>query len=175
MNNWTQTPSKGATHNAVQLVRIKPERPLSGIITSKRLIGKYVHYWRGRTTPCTDQECPACEDNRIARWYGWISLWGPKSKQHVILEVTASCTEEIEEYYHAHGQLRGAQIHIERPGYKVNGRLHVRLSESLCSPDVLPAALDVATILEHIWETHHGQPQHAANKDEKTNGKLHLA
>jgi len=155
MTNWTATPLNGEQRPAHRLIRIRPGKPASGIITSLNLIGCYVHYWRGRTTPCQESKCPACKENQAARWYGWFSLWSPKTHEHVIAEITSACVDAFAAYALTHGQLRGAKVTLARATAKQNARLIAILEESAISPDILPPPLDVQTTLEKMWETHH--------------------
>jgi hypothetical protein len=175
MTIWTNSPDEATTYCATKLLRVRPTHPITGVVTSHHLIGTHVHYWRGRSIPCRQEQCEACKDNRAARWYGWLSIFEPKSRAHAIVEVTAACEPPLADYARTHGQLRGALLTIQRATNKLNARLEASITESRLHPDVLPAELDVAHVLEHIWETHHGTHAPEAQQHEPTNGKLHLA
>ena len=155
MAYWMKMPENGESLRATRLIRVKPGRPIVGIVTSMELVGCYVHYFRGRSKACERADCEACREKHMPRWYGWVSIWGPKSNEHVIAEFTASCVEAIQEYRLKHGQLRGAVLTLERATAKINSRLTARVQQSTINADVLPAELDVIGTLEKIWETHH--------------------
>ena len=154
MPYWSNLPENGESQRATRLIRVKPGKAIAGIVTSVHLVGCYVHYFRGRSTPCERADCEACKEKHTPRWYGWLSLWAPKSNEHVIAEITSSCVEAVREYELKHGQLRGAVLTLERATAKINSRLTARVQQSAMSPDVLPAELDVVSVLEKIWETH---------------------
>lgn len=155
MPRWTQGPPPEDKQPQARLLRVKPGHPIAGIITSRQLLGTYVHFFRGRTTPCTDDACPACRANQLPRWYGWFSIWQPTTHGHAIAEITTACTTAIGAYTQTHGQIRGAHITLDRATNKPNARLNATLKPSPFTTDIIPHELDVATILEKIWETHH--------------------
>ena len=156
MAYWTTTPLNGETREATPLLRVKPKQPIQGIITSRALTGCYVHYYRGRTTPCEEERCEACKDNRNARWYGWVGIWSPRTHQVAIAELTPACLDPLSKYLLTHGQLRGADLTLRRANEKINSRLSATIKESTIALEHLPPELDVISILEHIWETHRG-------------------
>jgi hypothetical protein len=155
MTRWTTTPTDGDARPANRLIRCRPSKPLTGIITSTLLTGCYVHYWRGRTTPCQDDQCEPCKERQIARWYGWLGLWNPTTHEHVIAEITASCLDTINAYMATHGQLRGGHLALARANDKQNSRLHALVKESNVNTSHIPPELDIITSMEKIWETHH--------------------
>lgn len=174
MTIWTNEPSDANNLSPTRLIRTRPGKPLTALITSDQLLGCYVHFWRGRTTPCNGATCEACNDNRLKRWYGWVSACTLAMTENVILEITAACCDPIKDYVRTHGRLRGAQLFLERATAKQNSRLIARITESKHSPDVLPAALDVVHVLEHIWETHHSRHTDDAKAQNDLPGQLHM-
>lgn len=154
MTIWTTAPAGELAPSGTRLLRVRPGKPITGIVTSRAMLGCNVHYWRGRTTPCEEDRCPACKDHRMPRWYGWLGLWNPRTHEHVIAEITSACVEPVSAYALKHGTLRGSLITLERATPKLNARLAARITESAFSPDALPDELDVIHVLEKIWETH---------------------
>jgi hypothetical protein len=154
MPRWTDDLADLDVPRNARLHRCRPGKTVAGIITSQRMLKCPVHYWKGRTTPCEEKDCEACTANRLARWYGWVGLWGPNNHEHVIAELTQACFEPLYTYALDHGTLRGAKLALARTSQKLNSRLAARIEASTYSLDVLPDEIDIRATLEHIWETH---------------------
>lgn len=151
MEAWRDEPSEDQRENPLSILRVKPGQPVRGIITSDRHVGADTHYWHGRSTICTQENCEACAAGMRARWYGYMGIWSSKSKRQTILEFTPPVASEIKAYIAEHGTLRGAAIEIQRTNRKVNSRLEATLAESNFTGDALPAALPVRKILCRMW------------------------
>lgn len=154
---WSTQPNDGDIRPATQLLRVKPGKPLEGVITCTTTNGTYLHYWKGRTTPCLGADCEACTQKLSARWYGFLSLWSPRTNGHAIVEITSSCMERINEYTASHGTLRAALLRLRRANNKANARLLAEIELSGYAPDAIPPALDLIDTLEYIWEQRGGR------------------
>ena len=158
MTIWTTRPDRECTRHALPLKRCLPAKPISGIVLSPEIVGAYLHYWRGRTTPCAAPNCDACANNHAPRWYGYLEMWSPTTAARVLFEITPACVDAIADYVATHGTTRGAQLTLARATKKPNSRLTAEIKEGNYAADRLPTASDVAAHLTHIWETHHAPP-----------------
>lgn len=152
MENWVDRPHNHDHMQQYKLIRTPEKGSITGIILDLTHTGAYTHFWKGRTIKCQEIECEACLAGREARWYGYISIFGPKTNQIAIYEFTPPGLNALDAYFTQHGQLRGAQITGERIGKRANSRVSIQVRESGFDLSKLPAAAPVKEILLRLWE-----------------------
>lgn len=135
----------------------KNSQHVRAIILSPQIYGCQIH-WRGRTIPCSAHtgECEVCNLGQQPRWIGYVAAWNIKLKELALLEITAGCSQQIEDFRKKIGTLRGVHIEIERQGEGSHGKLlvadlHVVKQDMLTN---MPAQFDVPEILYRLWKLH---------------------
>lgn len=130
--------------------------PASGIqgltILSHDTVGAYVHYFGGRTQPCTDVGCKACEANKQPRWRGYLFVLRGRSERTGVVELTAACMAEIDQAFSTYRTLRGCGLTLTRKGQLANGKLYADLHAPKESRVALPKAPSLEKFLAKIWD-----------------------
>jgi hypothetical protein len=152
MSTWKTRPDPDDRSYSVPLTRCPPDRSICGIITSREIAGRDLHYWQGRTRPCEHPTCDACDAGRKPRWYGYVSIYHPRSHAIAIFELTPACDPAIQAYLTEHGTIRGAKLTLRRSSTKLNGKILAELEPGSYDGTRLPEPVDVRAILHHIWE-----------------------
>lgn len=148
---WTNQPPESATGLGLPIRRTPAKGPFQAYILSEDLLGCPTHFVRNRTTPCTGENCPHCEEGYTWRWHGYLCILNPRTFAKEILEVTAQACETITEYRQAHGTLRGALIESWRPSARPNGRVRIKLAPADLRGRNLPPPADLKKVLCHLW------------------------
>ena len=152
MQRWRTRPSEEPTNHQLSIIRVRPGKPLTGVVLSPDVEGAELHYWKGRSRICDDENCEACEANFRARWYGYLELWSATTGNRIILEVTQAAAPAIDAYFREHLTLRNAVISATRLNRKVNSKLHVTLSPSPLPEAHIPPSTRIRNQLERMWE-----------------------
>jgi len=151
MTQWTNRPPATHDGHALAIARTPATGTLTLIVTSPDLIGCRTHFYKGRTTPCTETKCHACNEGMPWRWHAYLGAADPKTGRHVLIELTATGCQPLAQYHELTGTLRGATIALSRPSGKYNGRVVARVSPIAISPMQLPPPPDVPHALAIIW------------------------
>lgn len=134
------------------LLRTPPAGPLTGIITTPKLLSCKTHFAKNRTSPCMDPDpCELCNDGFSWRWHVYVGLFQPRTFHHVIFETTPRAAKPLEHYLTFHQTLRSAAIKSTRPSANPNGRIHIDVKHIDEATLRLPPPPDVEKILCHIW------------------------
>jgi len=115
------------------------------------MIGTATHYFHGRTTPCDDEKCDACDHGVPWRWHGYVSLYGPTTHSHGLFEMTARASEPLKAYREAHGTLRGCMILAKRINASPNARVIITTSVADLQSILLPPEPHILEALSIIW------------------------
>lgn len=153
MESWTNRPDRDPSDVPLNLLRVKPGRPIGGIALTDDLTGAYTHFWHGRTKLCTEHLCEACAALNAARWKGYLQIWNPTSGVIAIMEMTASCVPAVENWIDKYGSLKGAKVTVQRAGAKVNSRVVCEIQSSPYTTQKLPEAPDLQKQLARMWES----------------------
>jgi hypothetical protein len=149
---WTARPRRKEEQQSFEIVRTPPAGKICGVIASERFEGVELHYYRGRSTPCTGNDCEACEGGMRPRWTGYVFLQSA-TKRLVIFEFTARGFNSFQNMLVSmKDDLRGAMMTAKRMGSRPNGPLLVAFEEERRDPGSLPPVPDLREILERIWE-----------------------
>ena len=151
MITLTNRPPVDPLGQPLSLLRTPAYRAILAIVTSEDIVGCPTHYYKGRTSPCQSQSCPACADGISWRWHGYLAAWQPTQGLHFLFEMTAIAAEPFVEYRDAHGGLRGCLFEAKRLTPVPNGRLRIQCKPADLSKVRLPQAPDVIRCLIKIW------------------------
>ncbi len=152
MPNFSNSIPNETKRHGYDLRRTPPDKPLKGIITCEKLIGCYTHWWNGRTVPCEDTDCKACESNTPSRWHCYLSLLESGTHDHIIFECTAKAALPITEYLLDNPTLRGVLLSAWRPKRRRNARVEILLKPIDLSSIKIPQAPDVIQAMSVIWQ-----------------------
>lgn len=153
MQRWSNRPRISTDTTPLTIIRVRPSKPVSGIVLSHDVEGAELHYWKGRSRVCDDKNCEACEANFRARWYGYLEIWSSTTGRSVIVELTAAAAPAIDEYFKEHHTLRGAVMKAARVNRKINSKLTATFEAGPLPESNLPNARKIRTQLEFMWET----------------------
>lgn len=151
MPRYQTRPPKDHRGQSLPLIRTPAAPPIHLIVTSHNLIGLATHYFKGRTTPCTDEACPACNEGYAWRWHGYVSAITSGAHEHVLFEMTAQAAEPLAAYADRYGTLRGCIIAASRLHKRRNGRVILSTKPGDLTKITLPTAPDVCKVLSIIW------------------------
>jgi hypothetical protein len=172
MPRWTNSVPDTTSRFAFDLKRTPPDRPIVGIITSAKILGAYTHFWGGRTVPCEEPHCPACEEGMPSRWHCYVGFLCPKTRDHCIFECTGRAARAFEDYTRAHATLRGCHFMAVRPKRRKNARVEITVKPYDLTKITLPPEIDIIRALCTIWQI----PSEAidAPLDDPTNPNLKI-
>jgi len=137
--------------NSLPLIRTPANRPLVGIVTCDEMLGTRTHYYRGRTIPCDDQNCPACDDGMSWRWHAYLSVAHVLNRRQALIEFTAAGVEPFKLYREAYGTLRGCHFTARRAQIAANSRVIVQCKQADLEKITLPDAPNILEALAIIW------------------------
>jgi len=115
------------------------------------MVGTATHYYKGRTIPCDNDVCPACDDGLPWRWHGYVGLFGLSSHRQVLFEFTAKAAEPFKPYVLAYGTLRGCQIKAARANTAPNSRVIITCHPADLEKIHIPEPPNLLEALSIIW------------------------
>jgi len=115
------------------------------------MVGTPTHYYRGRTIPCDNETCPACNDGIPWRWHGYVGLFGLSSHRQVLFEFTAKAAEPLTQFALAYGTLRGCQIKAARANTAPNSRVIITTHPADLEKIHIPEPPNLLEALSIIW------------------------
>lgn len=151
MISFSHEPPEDPRGFGLDLLRTPKARPLKAAVTCVRLVGCPTHFWGGRTVPCDNAKCEACDHGAPWRWHGYISAMELKTQQHFLFEMTARAAEPFKVWFAKHATLRGCQFEATRRQQKSNGRVDIRVGSIDLLTVQIPDPPDVYSILSVIW------------------------
>jgi hypothetical protein len=131
------------------IVRAPSKGSFDCVCLSTMAIGKYTHWWHGRTQPCAGSECSKCIQGSPRRWHTWLGVYSERSQRTFVLEVPAGPAKTLADYRAKHGSLRGISLSLHRA-------VRIGFGKPRGSADLLPACPDVAALLERMWTARPG-------------------
>jgi hypothetical protein len=133
------------------IVRAPSNGKITGIVTSTRAVYVPTHWFGGRTQPCTEPQCPACEQHRPQRWHAYLTIWSPNDNTHVLCELPEAASHRLADLADTNTSLRGGKIAVFRNGPKQNSRVICNYWPTPENPYKLPNEPNIRNILEHVW------------------------
>ena len=152
---WSNRPPKASLADRWDIRRCRATEKVRAIILSHQVVGLYVHYWSGRSRPCTGETCEACASNNAARWKGYLAATDEGLKARWLLELNASCAQGAHVHFSKLRTLRGCLAILSRSNGKSNGPLFLQISNQPMPNHALPDAPNVEQKLCRIWEVHY--------------------
>ncbi len=151
MYDFSSEPPPDPRSNALTLKRTPTGRPLKGIITSGNMVGTATHFYHGRTKPCKTENCEPCLEGMPWRWHGYVSLFNPGSRQHILFEMTAKTVQPLLLYRLAHGTLRGCMLTAKRVNLAPNARVVITTTAADLQQYSLPNEPHLLEALSILW------------------------
>lgn len=152
MSIWSPRPDSDSTRENYRIYRTPVGKEVELICLSANYLGARLHYWKGRSTPCTGTGCEACKTGQRPRWKGYVQAYHQATKTIVIFEFTERGYDPFQAAINHHQHLRGLKFHTFRLNRKPNGPLQITFDELREESPHLPKAGDLAAMLERIWE-----------------------
>lgn len=152
MNIWHERPDQDCTRENYRIYRTPAGKEVQLLCLSSQFLGTKLHYWKGRSTPCTGAKCEPCENGQKPRWKGYVQAYHPPTKTIVIFEFTERGWQAFHEATVKHGHLRGLRFTAARLNRKPNGPIQITFDELREESPHLPKHGRLAEMLERIWE-----------------------
>lgn len=152
MSIWQDSPERDGAQASYRVMRCPAKGTITGIVASDVIVGTHLHYYRGRSTPCTKSQCEACEAGHVPRWKGYVLLMCARTKTMSIFEFTQRAFEAFLIRQQQHGSLRGCVLKAHRTSARPNGPLSVEFEEARYDDALIPTVPNLREILERIWE-----------------------
>lgn len=162
MPTWSPVPPPSDPDSAFSLLRTPADRPLAGIVTSHNMIGCETHYWGGRTVPCEavrdpatgsldSSPCPACRELQGKRWHGYLAAYNAVNRTPFIFEFTQRAAVAFQQYFEAHGTLRGCAFQASRPKPGPNTRVEIITKPADLNKWPIPQPPNLIRAMSVIW------------------------
>lgn len=151
MLHFQNEPPADPRGNNLPLMRCPTNKPIQGIITCRDLVGTRTHFFHGRTVPCDDTDCPACEVGISWRWHGYVSLFCDRTNRTILFEFTARAAEPLTQYRKAYDSLRGCLMNASRSNSQGNSRVNIRTRPADLEKITLPEEPNLLEALSIIW------------------------
>lgn len=152
MSHWQESPDDTTRSLNYRIYRTPVGREVTLVALSNRFIGAKLHYWRGRSTPCEGQDCPACKDGQRPRWKGFLFAYHRDTRTIVIFEFTDRGYEPMQDQLDRHHSLRGLIFKTARLNKRPNGPIQITFTDTREESPHLPNPDGLAEMLERIWE-----------------------
>ena len=153
MVHWQNRPDEESGVSNYQIVRTPQGKEVQAIVLSEQLVGTKLHYWRGRSVPCSGPDCEACKGGNVARWKGYVLITNRACSQVYIFEFTQRAFDAFDRFFTEKGTLRGAIMTAKRLGKRPNSPLSITFEAGRHDEDLLPPEEDIAQMLSRMWET----------------------
>jgi hypothetical protein len=152
MSIWSDAPKREDLPANYRIMRCPPKGEIRGVVASDVIVGTHLHYFRGRSTPCSKSQCEACEAGHVPRWKGYVLLMSLKTKNLQIFEFTERAYEAFLQKQEQHASLRGCVLTCRRTANRPNGPLQATFDEARYDDALIPPVPDLREILQRIWE-----------------------
>ena len=148
---WNMVPPQEFQPCKYRICRTPTKGQLGGVILNQHVLGTGTHYSVGRTQPCFEAGCELCARAIRRDWHGYLFLMGRKSREIIILELTAGPACRLYDEFKRLRTLRGLEILMSRANDQPNGRVICRIGERVANVEELPTVPDIRTMMESIW------------------------
>jgi len=157
---WADSPSN-SNGGLAKILTIRPGGGEKVICLSSRLVGVFVHFVDGRTTPCTEQppkgkhpgsRCHVDHLRTSTRWQGWLAVQLQKCPLPFMLSITEAVVRDAKSLLVMSGNLRGLRMLLFRSNSSPRSKLCCQLFEgaSAWEGGLLPEP-DVREFLFRLW------------------------
>src|SRR4051794_760809 len=134
-----------------RMVRASAGRKTDVIIWSHDMLGMRTHYFRGRTGPCWEKGCEACQRNMRSRWNGYVLAVLVPSEERVIFEFTPPAGRSLDQAFKEYDTMRGLKVTFTRTSDKVNARVHAQVKGMWDQAHAIKKVPQTWPVLMHIW------------------------
>jgi len=165
--NWSSEIPRDPRGQAFPLRRTPANGKLVAAITCENLIGCDTHFYGGHTIPCERPDCGPCQDGMPFRWHGYVSAIEANTRLHFIFEFTAQAADTFDQYYKAHGTLRGCRFEAYRLHHRPNGRVILHCKPLDQQEVQLPKPPNIPNCMAIIWNL----PAEQIDTRQKRNGR----
>lgn len=149
---FSNAPPPDPRGRSLPLWRCPIHKPLTAVVTSNDLIGCKTHYYRGKTMPCENEDCPACQDGIRWSWHSYLAAYDHANNLHFLFESTARATEPFVEYRKHHGTLRGCLFKAHRARGRHNSQVYIYTRQADLAKYPIPDPPDLIKLLGMIWD-----------------------
>lgn len=147
----SRLPDDGDQNFGWTIKRTGIDGPSKLLCLSSDIFGIRVHFYRGRTGPCTTRDCEACKAQHLSRWKGYLLAIETATRQQVIFEFTPPGATILDAARKEYGTLRGLQIIASRVSSKPNAKVMISVKGITVLPPHACPDYAVWPILAHIW------------------------
>lgn len=154
---WEATPAAQAGLPNYRIARVPARSRLRLILLSSAHEGVNLHFWKGRSVPCTGANCEACINGLKPRWKGYVLAQDAGSKRVAILEFTERAYQAVAEATKKFGSLRGTVLDAYRINNKPNGPMTLEFHDERKDQLTLPDETDLRGMLTRMWEVNEKQ------------------
>lgn len=148
---WQASPDDNDGHSKYRIIRTPAAGALNLRVLSHRMVGARTHYWGGRTTPCSTENCKPCSENHASRWHGWLICQDTKTSEQVIVEFPPAVGTSFLRCFSQLRTLRGVRFKLFRVGGKPNGKVVIQFGGIDENKEHLPNVPDLEPILCRLW------------------------
>lgn len=135
----------------IPVVTIKPKFKGRMVITCTEPFECCTHFIGGRTLPCLEPECGACDAERPKRYEAFVSGVWVRDKKHEIIRLTTNAMYQLKDRMRGVVDYRGTLLEVERRGERKNGRVVVTVADGFVESARLPERPDLEQHLLKIW------------------------
>jgi len=123
---WTEEPPEDGGQQPLQVVRVKPGKPLECVIECRNWVGVMTHYWNKQTILHKENDCPACDANWKPVWQGFLVVGNTEGTRRVLLQITPQAATCLKVYKRTPKQLLGCRARFQRLGRRKNSPLDAK-------------------------------------------------
>jgi len=150
---FSEVPEAGQRERNWEILRCGATEALKFVILSDQVTGHSLHFYGGRSKPCSRPGCcEGCENGNMARWYGYLGAHAVRGHDLAVVEITAGVAERFQEARRKFGTLRGLRCRLERRGKRREGKLIATFLPANVALDELPVSINVLRMMCRVWE-----------------------
>jgi len=110
------------------------------------------HWWGGRTQPCTEGACPACQKAVRRDQHSYLFIAPDPPTRAYLLELTPGPTLALRAVFRKRRTLRGIQIKLTRRAGRPNGAVILDVLDDEPTIVPIPAAPSILDALKRLWK-----------------------
>lgn len=135
----------------LELVTLRAGARQRGLVTCDKFLEVETHFIGGRTLPCLDEGCAACDLKRPRRYEAFASVVWSHNTKHQIVRLTRNAMLMAKSALIDVCSPRGYVLEIERRTARANGRLVVTVDPTIVPGRKMPDAPDLLAHLARVW------------------------
>jgi hypothetical protein len=151
MPQWTNRPPADASSNSYRIRRTPSGSPITAIVTCDDVVGCNTHFFKGRTVPCEQPDCEACNEGLAWRFHAYVSALDTASNECFLFECTAQVAETFFSYRQQYATLRGCLFRARRATRHPNGRVLLEVKPVDLTQRKIPDEPNIKKMLCQLW------------------------